>query len=395
MLRGVRIWHAKNDFLTAYNSLRSGTYTNDISIRADGAGAYAYNNESVGAYVGYDFSDCDNHILKSNYGLSYVNFIKAGGSNGIIVQCLANPNFMVRSNLYTYFDPSQANIAHWERIRYSGETNEDFAILYDGIGRTFTKMVRLENAENQLAFNVFSYGHAGLFDMVNSTVTLINTSLDFIPNEKFVYELSGGSCDIIGSLRVYGTSIKVNSGRLTAYGRIAFGEVKEKAYDSSVSLLDEIEYVSANAKKLTLFNCDSATDSFNVTLNFWESRYIFEGRGSWRWKTTTLEGKFNAIDISAFKNGYLHFYVYCNDISQMGDVGQIEITSSGTCDVNEYNWNVIPYITQTGWNEVWLDLFSAGTTGGLADLSQINYMRIYILNSTATFYIDGIEVLTD
>ena len=212
--------------------------------------------------------------------------------------------------------------------------------------------------------------------------------------DKFVYELSGGSCDIIGSLRVHGISVKVNDGRLTAYGRIAFGEVKEKVYDSSVSLADEIEYVSPNATRKTLFDCDSYTLSFNVTPNR-NSAYVYEGNGSWKWITTTLQGSFEPIDISEFKNGYLHFYIYCSDISKIGSNGQIEITSSGACDVNEYNWNVFQYVTKTGWNEVWLDLSTAGTTGGQADLSKINYFRIYLLDSTATFYIDNIEVVTN
>ena len=363
---GVRIWHAKNDYLTARNALTSGSYPNDISIKGEGEGVYAYGNESVGAYVGYDFSSCDNHILKSNYGLSYVNFIKAGGENGVITQCLSNPNFMSRTNLYYHFDSAKSQLANWEKIRNSGETNEDFAVLRDDIGRTFTKMVRLENAKNQLAINVFCYGEAGLFDMVNSTATLVNTSLDYLFTDKVVYELSGGSCDIISSLRVYGISVKVNSGTLTAYGRIAFGVVKEKAYNSALSLTDEIEYASANAKKKTLFNCDSWTSPFNVSYNS-KSQYVMEGRGSWRWKTTTFEGSFTSIDISEYKQGYLHFYLYCDDISKIGTDGQIEITSSGRCDVNEYNWNLMQYVTKSGWNEVWLDLWGAGTTGGMAD----------------------------
>ena len=391
---GVRIWHAKNDFLTAQAALNSGTYPNDISIKADGTGAYAYMNESVGAYVGYDFSSCDNHILKSNYGLSYVNFIKAGGENGVITQCLANPNFMSRTSVMNYMDSSVALVDNWKKIKNSGETNEDFAILRDNIGRTYTKMVRLENAKNEVALGVFCYGEAGLFDMVNATATLINTSLDYLLMDKYVYELSGGSCNIIGSLRVYGISLKVNSGTMTAYGRIAFGEVKEKAYNSSVSLVDEVEYVSANAKRKTLFNCDAWTSPFNVSRNT-NKTYVIEGNASWRWKTTTFEGKFESIDISEYKQGYLHFYVYCSDISQIGTEGQIEITSSGVCDVNEYNWKLMQYVTKTGWNEIWLDLWGAGTTGGAADLSKINFMRIYTINATATFYIDNIEVVTD
>ena len=230
--------------------------------------------------------------------------------------------------------------------------------------------------------------------MYNVSATLVNTSLDYIPGSKFVYELSGGTCDIIGSLRVYGTSLKVNSGRLTAYGRIAFGEIKEKAYDSAVSLEDKIEYVSATATRKTLFDCNSTTTIFNVTFNF-NPKYVVEGIGSWKWISNTFEGVFAPIDMSEFRLGYLHFYIYCSDITKMGEVGQIEITSSGVCDVNEYNWNVLQCITKTGWNEVWLDLFSAGTTGGAADLTSINYLRIYMLNSSANYYIDNIELVTD
>ena len=394
---GARIWHAKNDFLTARTNLNNHSVPDDTSIKADGAGAYAYMNESVGAYVGYDFSACDNHILKSNYGISYVNFIKAGGKNGIITQCLSNPNFMTRSNLYNYFDSSLSNVSAWERIGLNGEANEDFPILRDDIGRTFTKMVHLENAENEIAFNVFAYGEAGLFEMVNTTATLINTSLDYIPGTAFVYELSGGRCDIIGSLRVYGTSVQVNSGVMTAYGRIAHGEVKEKMYDSSVTLADEIEYVSANAKRLTLFNCDSWNLSFLTTISTnSNSAYIMEGKGSWKWTSSTnFSGKFSSVNISEYKNGYLHFYLYCSDIAKISEHGQIEITSSGNCDKNEYNWHTSQYITKTGWNDIWLDFGAAGTTNGEPDLSAINYIRIYLGSSTATFYIDNIEVVTD
>ena len=120
-----------------------------------------------------------------------------------------------------------------------------------------------------------------------------------------------------------------------------------------------------------------------------------EGSGSWRWKSNVFSGTFDPIDISEYKQGYLHFYLYCSDITKLGTAGQIEITSSGNCDVNEYNWNLMQYVTKTGWNEIWLDLWGAGTTGGGADLSNINYMRIYALDSEATFYIDNIEVVTD
>jgi hypothetical protein len=255
-------------------------------------------------------------------------------------------------------------------------------------------MVHVENAENELAMNVFCYGHAGLFDMYNSTVTLVNTSLDYIVATRFVYELSGGSCDIIGSLRVYGTSLKVNSGRLTAYGRIAFGQSKETMFDSAVSLEDKIEYVSANAKRKMLFNCDSFSSPFNAKINY-TSTYIISGR-SWKWKDPTLfYGTFTSVDVSEYSKGYLHFYVYCSDITKAGTTGQIEITSSGNCDQNEYGWQATQYITKTGWNEIWIDMTTAQVTGGAPDLTKINYFRIYLLEVTANYYIDEIEFVTD
>jgi hypothetical protein len=185
---------------------------------------------------------------------------------------------------------------------------------------------------------------------------------------------------------------------LRAYGRIAHGESKEKAYDSDVSLEDVIEYVSENAKRKVLFNCDSISfwsPTFNVTTNR-DSAYIKEGSGSWKWKTTTLESNLSSsLDLSEYKDGYLHFYLYCSDITKIGTAGQIEITSSGKCDENEYNWNLAQCVTKTGWNDVWLSFSTAGVTGGAADLSAINYMRIYANGATATFYIDCIEVVTD
>ena len=97
-----------------------------------------------------------------------------------------------------------------------------------------------------------------------------------------------------------------------AYGRIAFGEAKEKTYNSAVSLEDKIDYVSENAKRKTLFNCNSSHSGFNGTMNY-TSKYKIEGMGSWKFETNSvqafLQGTFASIDISEYRNGYLHFYI--------------------------------------------------------------------------------------
>lgn len=394
-IRGVRVWHAKNDFLTAKTALDLSSNINDVTVKALGADCYAVNNETVGAYCGFDFTASNNHKIVSNYGISYRNFIKAGGENGVIMQCLSNPNFMTRTNLYNFFGATDCNVGAWERIRNSGESNQDFALLRDDLGRTHTTMVLLENATNQRALNVFCYGESCLFNVKNSTgAVLVNTSLDYIPNDKYVYKLNGGSMVIVGSLRVYGISLLAESGTLQAYGRIAFGVLKEKGYNSAVNVADEIEYVSASATKKMLFDCDSKPSGFNLEQNS-NSAFVKQGTGSWKMNAgANVSGAFTATDVSAFSGGYLHLWIYCQDVSKMGE-GQIELTSSGTCDQNELNWSLGQAVTKSGWNELWLELSSGGSTGGTIDFTKVNYLRIYNVNSQTALFIDGVEFITD
>ncbi len=80
----------------------------------------------------------------------------------------------------------------------------------------------------------------------------------------------------------------------------------------------------------------------------------------------------------------LTFWLFVEDASKVKLTdGQIEVTSSGTADQQEYNWptSVLAPL-QTGWNLIKLSLANAGESGGGADLSKINFFRMY-LNTTA------------
>ncbi len=60
--------------------------------------------------------------------------------------------------------------------------------------------------------------------------------------------------------------------------------------------------------------------------------------------------------------------------------GQLELTSSGTCDANEANYSIPQLRWKEGTHEYAIPLSSFGTTNGAPDLSAINYMRIYMNN---------------
>ena len=79
---------------------------------------------------------------------------------------------------------------------------------------------------------------------------------------------------------------------------------------------------------------------------------------------------------------YLYIRYYIEDPEAYSNAGQIEITSSGTCDAQEYNWDLNTMDMEAGWNEWQVDIFEGRETGGMPDFEKINYFRIY-------FFTDG------
>jgi hypothetical protein len=94
-------------------------------------------------------------------------------------------------------------------------------------------------------------------------------------------------------------------------------------------------------------------------------------------------------------DGYLTFWYYIDNIDNVG-IGQVELGSGGQADVNEYNWAIENLNLQNGWNELFLPLKVAGTTGGSPNPSAINWFRIYSHKSkTVKSIIDGIKIVSN
>jgi len=95
-------------------------------------------------------------------------------------------------------------------------------------------------------------------------------------------------------------------------------------------------------------------------------------------------------------DGYLQFWIYVSDADKFNAStgGQIEITSSGKCDVNELGW-AIPTL-YSGWNKVVLKLSDGVARGGDIDLKKVNFFRIWnkipdVGPGEVTIKIDGIR----
>ena len=150
--------------------------------------------------------------------------------------------------------------------------------------------------------------------------------------------------------------------------------------------------------RILLEDCETLDHvlSDEVTLNT-DPAFIKKGRASLRTETKSevkLELRLPETDASDYKDyGFLHMWVYVDDISYLGVGGQIELCSGGANDTGERYWTVPAYVKKSGWNELWLPIHRSilSPAQPLHDPTHINYIRFYTSGSSApTMYFDDI-----
>ena len=87
--------------------------------------------------------------------------------------------------------------------------------------------------------------------------------------------------------------------------------------------------------------------------------------GNFTWFSKAFSQTHTGIDNS----GSLSFWLYVSDASKL-EGGQIEITSSGKPDTDEYSWLVGSLNLSNGWNELHLQISSTAKMGN-PDLDTI------------------------
>ncbi|WP_305779281.1 glycosyl hydrolase family 28-related protein, partial [Paenibacillus sp. 598K] len=98
---------------------------------------------------------------------------------------------------------------------------------------------------------------------------------------------------------------------------------------------------------------------------------------------------------TTMRYGTLNFWYYVDDVSQLdGANGQVEISSSGSYDVDEISWDfttrVLPQLSD-GWNLVTLKLDGTSDVLGSPDLAAIDFFRIYLdAAQSATIKLDHV-----
>lgn len=159
-------------------------------------------------------------------------------------------------------------------------------------------------------------------------------------------------------------------------------KTEEKPVTSNSSADNSSNMSQSTDDKLYITNCDS-TDNFkemsNIQVVSDEGMYV-EGKGAFLNSSTLpifCSAVFeNPIDISKFKGGSLHISFYLSSKANFKNDICFEISSSGTFDKDELQWNIPLSKVSEGWNEKYLMLTDAIKTDAI-DLKSVNFFRFY------------------
>ncbi len=105
--------------------------------------------------------------------------------------------------------------------------------------------------------------------------------------------------------------------------------------------------------------------------------------------------KFSQTNAGIDESGWFLFWLFVSDVSKFSEGGQIELSSSGGPDADEYSWNMADIALVNGWNEVKLKISDASIIGS-PSLKSINYFRIYqFLSGSITAKLDFLRFAAD
>ena len=143
-------------------------------------------------------------------------------------------------------------------------------------------------------------------------------------------------------------------------------------------------------------NCDAQIDwNSDGTLSFNSTEKI-QGAGALEFFGDDID-EFEKVFTTPFNaNGsesgtVLQFWYYVSDPSMFESNNQVEISSSGAPDTDEYSWSISGL--SAGWNFLQLNTSSANKRGN-PDLSAINWFRIYRFKSgNVTTRVDAIQLI--
>ena len=395
-INGIRIYNAKKDIDTAYYKLTHSAIDSFVAVKGIGNYSFAINTEVSYTFTGFDFSNAYFHYIKNCYGAAYRTFIKVG-MWGKVIASVSDWAFLSRTNLAACANPNNCNINSLRNYVLFETDQTKFNFVVDML-RNFTTMIEVRNSVDELLLNCFAYGYKCLVNTAYSKVLAVNTSIDYLKDENYAYIIDHGIVTIVNTYRVFGKAFqRAYAEDVIVYGRFDFVLERERYFDSNVTIYDTYQPLpDCTLTTWNLSNCESNTNLSGASIS---SARKHSGNYSWKASHTTYPAiaySFSPRNLSnIWNNGFLRFYLYCSNVNYKGHHCTVELTSSGQCDYEEISYDIKNQITQTGWNEIIIELsnITEYTLSSHFDRTHCNFFRFYTLEANCNYYLDDIDFL--
>ena len=390
-VNGLRIFSAAISPKTAKKMVDENDPTVELqsAVKGHGANVYAHNVVIAGTFNGIDFTNCDNHSVKHAFGAVYRHFVMAGGKNGVIEQVLTNQTFYQRQQIIG------TSLLDYKAGEQWGLATDQIMVFRDELRRAIGITVYLIDAENENVSNVFTYGPYSLVTTERSSATVLNVSSDFHGMGPMLDIKDNSDVIAVNVLRSAGESMRCDeSSAFKLINRTAVSWFNEPDFDSTAGDEEPPSYEVSD--KLMINDGSTAVDETEAYVGDEFSKtdgtsLYHAATDSQDMTVAIYDQTFPAIDISEYitDNGYLHMWVYVEDMTTSAWTGSISLLN-GKGDTS-ISWSSLCFITHNGWNELWLPLTGTAT---LPSTKTVTRLRITDNRSElrihSNFYFDDI-----
>ena len=202
-VNGIRINYPENRIRRSL--FERNLYATAYAVKGTASDVYIVNSYIVSSAYGVDFTGCDRHVVKNLSICCYSNPLKLGGKGGMVSNSFQNPaGPFITSTPYVVLPQGDA---------YS---------LYEVVARDHSNFLILENAADELIWNVAMFGpHNMLINRSGGNTTVINLSSDYLKGIQMI--MDGGSMTVVNAMRWDGKSFEHEKGILRIYNRFEHG----------------------------------------------------------------------------------------------------------------------------------------------------------------------------
>lgn len=181
----------------------------------------------------------------------------------------------------------------------------------------------------------------------------------------------------------FGTVITARACWTTQDGTLVYGELAKKTIHMGIFQTEAVDYgMILDYDNKDYLSYDAGTVSIDI-------EDYKEGAGALSLTCTQSDTNLlqfskgeMAVDISDYSDGYLHFWLYIEDIGYLNEGSVVaELSSGGAKDVEEVQWTLPTLIK--GWNEICLPFADATATGKI-DYEAIDYFGLTLSSACQT-----------